>query len=106
MKNYIESGDALTIPAPAAVKSGGVVVIGALIGIAAADAASGEDVAVATRGVFDLPKEAALAISLGAPVFWDATAGAVTTDDTGTVPLGYATAGAAASAATVRVRLG
>lgn len=106
MKNFIESGDTLTIPAPAAVSSGGVVVAGQLIGVAVSDAASGADVAVQTRGVFNLPKEAALAITLGAAVYWDATAGVVTTTATDNTPIGYATAAALASAATVRVRIG
>lgn len=106
MKNFIESGDTLTIPAPAAVSSGGVVVAGQLIGVAVSDAASGADVAVQTRGVFDLPKEAALAINLGAAVYWDATPGVVTTTAADNTPLGIATAAALASTATVRVRIG
>lgn len=106
MKNYIESGDTLTIPAPEAVTSGGVVVAGQLIGVAVSTASPGADVAVQTRGVFDLPKEAALAITLGAAVYWDETPGAVTTTATDNTPLGYATAAAGASAATVRVKIG
>lgn len=106
MKNFIESGDVLTIPAPAAVASGGVVVAGQLIGVAVSTAASGAAVAVQTRGVFDLPKAAALAIGLGAAVYWDATPGVVTTIATDNTLIGYATAAAPASAATLRVRIG
>ena len=105
MRNFIESGDVLTIPAPAAVASGGIVIAGSLIGVASTDAASGADVAVATRGVFELPKVAAQAVTLGAPVYWDSAAGKVTTTAGGNTAVGYATA-AASAATTIRIRLG
>lgn len=106
MKNYIETGDTLTVPAPAAVKSGGVVIAGQLAGVAATDAAGGEAVAVRTRGVFDLPKAAAQAVTLGAAIHWDAAASVATTTSAGNTLLGYATEAATASAAIVRVRIG
>jgi predicted RecA/RadA family phage recombinase len=73
MRNSIQPGDTLTIPAPADVLSGGVVIAGNLKGIAATDAASGAPVAVGVRGVFDLPK-AAVAFTLGSAVYWTGTA--------------------------------
>ena len=65
--NYIQPGDSLTIPAPAAVASGGVVIAGSIVGIAAGDAESGASVDVVTRGVFTLPKVGANAFTSGRP---------------------------------------
>lgn len=106
MKNYLQSGDVLTIPAPATIASGAVVIVGQLKGVAVADAASGAPVAVQTRGVFTLPKEAALAVTLGAAIYWDATPGVATTTATDNTLIGYAAAAAGASAATVDVKIG
>lgn len=39
MKNYIQPGDTITVPAPAAIKSGTGVRINTLFGVAATDAA-------------------------------------------------------------------
>ena len=106
MKNYLHSGDVLSVPTPAAVSSGGVVIVGQIKGIAVTDAASGALVAVQTRGVFTLPKEAALAVTLGAAIYWDASPGVATTTASGNTALGYATAAADAAAATVEVKIG
>ena len=83
------------------VKSGDVVVVGALAGIAAYDAAAGAEVETQLEGVFDLPKGNE-AIGAGAKV-------SLKTDKTvgtsGTTLLGAAILSAGADAATVRVRL-
>ncbi|AMY70911.1 DUF2190 family protein [Frigidibacter mobilis] len=105
MKNYIQPGTNLTFSAPAAVASGGVVIAGEIKGIAAGDAAIGEDVDVVTVGVFGLPKVAADAFAVGAVVYWDSTAGLATSTATDNTKLGVAVAVAAASTATVEVRL-
>lgn len=105
MKNFVQRGDSLTIPAPADVSSGGVVIAGDIKGIAAGNAASGAPVDVATTGVFELPKVGADAFTLGAKVYWDATAKLCTTTSSGNTLLGVAVAAAAASTATVRLRL-
>ncbi|MDP3961301.1 MAG: DUF2190 family protein [Pseudorhodobacter sp.] len=105
-KNYVQPGDTLTIPAPATVASGGVVIAGDIKGIAQGDAASGALVDVATSGVWELPKVAANAFTLGAKVYWDAVAALATTTATGNTLLGVAVAAAGASTATVQVRFG
>lgn len=105
MRNYVQRGDTLTIPSPAVVLSGGVVIAGEIKGIAAGHAASGEPVDVQTSGVFELPKVAANAFALGAVVHWDGTAGLATSTASGNTRLGVAVEAAAASTATVRVRL-
>lgn len=107
-RNLIQPGDVLTIPAPATVASGGVVVAGAIIGVAARDAASGAPVDVETRGVFKLPKVSANVITLGEVVYFDTGAKLVTEDDDeGANPrLGVAVAAAGNGVGYVNVKLG
>lgn len=104
-KNFIQVGDTLTIPAPAAVASGGVVAAGSIIGVAQGDAALGSSVDVATSGVWSLPKVAADAVTLGAVVYWNATSKLATITASGNTKLGVAVEAAAASTGTVKVRL-
>lgn len=105
MRNFVQPGKTITIPAPAAVASGGVVIAGDIKGIAAGAADSGAPVDVETAGVFDLPKIAANDFTLGAKVYWDATAELCTTTSSANTLIGVAVAAAGASTATVRVRL-
>lgn len=104
MKNYIQAGVNLTIPAPAAVSSGAVVIVGGIIGVAAAGAAAGESVDVVTEGVFELSK-AAEAFAVGDSVYWDATNKLATSTATGNTKIGVATEVAAAGDATACVKL-
>ena len=55
MKNFIQPGNTLTVAAPAAVASGAVVLVGKILGVAAAAAGSGEPVEVAIEGVYEVP---------------------------------------------------
>lgn len=71
MQNYIQPGVNLTVPAPATVVSGTLVVIGNIVGIAAGDAASGEDLDLVTEGVFSYPKVSADVLAVGDPVYFD-----------------------------------
>ena len=73
MKNYIQPGHTITLTAPAAVTSGGGVLVGAIFGIAAHDAASGEPVETLTVGVFDINKVGSQAWAVGDKVYWDNT---------------------------------
>ena len=105
MKTFIQSGDSLTVTAPYAVTSGQGVLVGALFGIAAFDAAISTSVEVQTKGVFDVTKEPALAITAGARVFWDNTNRRITTTATSNFQVGIATQAALAADTTVRVLL-
>ena len=105
MKSFLQVGDTLTIPAPAVVLSGGVVIAGEIKGIAGGHAAVGEPVDVSVTGVFELPKVAANAFTLGAAVHWNAETGLATSTASGNTKLGVATEAAPADTATVRVRL-
>lgn len=104
-KNYVAPSRTITIPAPAAVASGGVVVAGGLAGVALAAADTGAPVDVSLEGIWTLPKVSANTFALGAAVYWDSAAGLVTTTASGNAQLGHAVAAAGAGSATVRVRL-
>ena len=103
MKNYIQRGETLPVPAPSGgVTSGQLVVVGKIVGVAASTAAAGVDVELAVEGVFELPKVTTDVVTLGQALYWDSGAGKLTnTAGTGSKPLvGYATA-AAGNGATV-----
>lgn len=105
--NYVQPGNVLTIPAPANVESGSVVIAGQIRGVAMGKAASGDAVSVALTGVYELPKVGAEDVALGAAIYFDeAEALATIDDDSGANPaIGYAVAAAGNGAATVKVNL-
>lgn len=103
--NLIQSGDNLTLTAPAAVSSGDGVLVGSIFGVASHDAANGAAVSVATRGVYSMTKVSAQAWTAGARVYWDNGAGNVTTTASGNTLIGVAVEAAANPSATGIVRL-
>ncbi|MEM8822438.1 MAG: DUF2190 family protein [Pseudomonadota bacterium] len=105
MKNFVHIGDNITIPAPATVTSGELVIAGSLFGIASTDALAGESVTLSTTGVFEMAKVAANDITLGAVVYYDASSDLVTTTASGNTKIGVAVEDAGNGVGTVRVRL-
>lgn len=105
MKNHVQPGNTLTLPAPADVLSGAGVVVGSIFGVANGDALSGEPVDLDVVGVFTLPKVSALAIAIGDMVYWDDTNKLVTKTASGNTAIGVATSVAANPSASVDVRL-
>lgn len=106
MKNYVQTGDILTLSAPADVSSGGIVVVGTLVGVAQVDAVAGDPVAVVRRGVFaDLPKKTGEAWAVGDKLYWNATDGHMTKTATGAVLVGCAVATVVAAGETGSVFL-
>lgn len=107
MRNYVQAGETITVTAPGTTKSGDLVVVGTLAGVAVTDAASGQAVEIKTTGVFDIAKTSAQAWTVGAAIF--ATAAGVATTEPGTspanTPIGAAVAAAANPSAIGRVRL-
>lgn len=72
-KNFIQRGETITVTAPYDVSSGDGVMVGDIFGIAQFDAKSGEEVEIATTGVFELAKISAQAwASVGTAIYWDA----------------------------------
>ena len=102
MKNFVQGGDTVAVTAPANVSSGGFVRVGALTGVACADALSGAEVLIQIGGVFDLPKTAAQAWTQGQLLYWSGTA--VTNVATGAI-IGAATRAELAAATVGRVRM-
>lgn len=105
MRNFVQAGDKITIPAAAAATSGDGVKIGTLFGIASGDAAIGDPLVLVTAGVFDMPKVAADDITLGAAIYWRTSDGLVTVTASGNTKVGVAVSAAGNGAGSVRVRL-
>lgn len=106
MKNFVQHGDMITVIATASVISGQLWRAGSLIGVAAADAASGEEVDIKTTGVFDVSKTSAQAWAVGEPIYMIAASGLCTNvPGTGNYLVGVAVAVAANPSSTGRVRL-
>ncbi len=103
-KNYIQAGDTVTLTAPASVSSGDGVLVGAVFGIAAFDAGSGDEVEVTLTGVWELPK-ASGQLNEGAAVSWDNSAKNICAPGSGKFPVGACVRLAGTSDATCRVRL-
>lgn len=89
----------------AAVVSGEVVVVGAMVCVALGDIAIGAEGNLATEEVFEVAKEAPLVIDQGDIVYWDDTNNRIDKTNTN-VLAGKAFAGAASAATTVLVKLG
>ena len=88
MKNFIQPGETITLTAAGAVTSGSIVVVGSIVGVAAVDAATGDDFAADTEGVFELPKIATDVIAVGDKLYYaSATSNLTKTAGTGSKPL-------------------
>ena len=106
MKNHIQKGDVITVPAPAGgIASGEGAIIGNIFGIAAYAAAIAEPVELATIGVYQLPKATAAVLTVGARVAWDNTAKNINVPGAGRFPVGVATEAAGNGITSVAVRL-
>lgn len=100
MKNAIQSGKIVTLPAPYDVSSGGGALVGSVFGVAQADAASGDPVSLVRDGVFTLAKTSAQAWTVGAKIYWDNSNKVATTTASGNTLIGAAMAVAANPSAT------
>lgn len=104
-RNQIQAGVNLTVPAPAVVASGDLVVIGALYGVAAGNAETGADLDLVTVGVFELPKVSALAINIGDKIYFDSATKLASKTAGGNTYIGVAVTAAVNPSGTVAVRL-
>lgn len=75
MKNLVQKGDTLVVAAPADVLSGGLVVVGSLIGVAVTDALSGANVPIVNGGqVFSsLPKATGETWAVGDVLYYNSS---------------------------------
>lgn len=102
---YWQRGETLDYTPEKAVENGEVVSLGTRIGVAGSDIKAGELGHLHVVGVFEMPKAASTAITMGAAVYYDAGAGVITTTSASNVPAGYAAAAADTNDATVLVKL-
>lgn len=107
MRNFIQAGNTITVPAPYALTPGQGARIGQIFGVATSDAAAGADVALDLTGVFELVKIGSQAWTVGALVYWDDANRRCTSVATANLLIGVAAAAVAGGAGntTGRVRL-
>lgn len=89
--NFLHDGSIMEVPAPFNVVSGRVVVIGTnMFGVAKANANSGDNVSLATGGVYKFTKANAVSTSAaaGASAYWDNANSAITLSATGNTRIG------------------
>lgn len=103
MASYVQDDDLIDYTPSAAVAAGDVVVLADLFCVAPRAIAANALGAVAVEGVWSCPKAGSLAISQGAIVYWDATAGNVTTTATNNKRAGKAAKAALAADTAVQV---
>lgn len=102
MASYVQGDCLLDYTPSAAVAAGDVVVLNDLVTVAPVAIAANKLGAVSVEGVWEMPK-ATGAIGQGALVYWDATAGNVTTTSSGNKRAGKAAAAAASADTSVKV---
>ncbi len=95
MKNYRQSGETLSVPAPFKVAAGEGVLIGALFGIAQHAAEAGEPLELVRRGVFSHAKTPAQLWSVGDKIYWHVTSKTMTTTESTNALVGLAVEAAA-----------
>lgn len=107
MKNYVQAGDILTLTAPAAVASGGGVLVGSIFGVAKAAALISAEVEVSTCGVFSLGRTTggSTAWAVGDRIYWDDSTKLATKTAASNKLIGVAAAVAADAAITGDVLL-
>jgi predicted RecA/RadA family phage recombinase len=107
MKTFIQPGQTITLTAPYDVVSGACLKVGAIVGVAANDAAVGADVEVMLTGVHDLAKAPSQSWTPGAKIYWDDTNMVTTTTATSNTQIGVALLAVAGGASDTvgRVRL-
>ncbi len=105
-KNYVYDGEHLELVCPyASVASGAGVKVGNIFGIALCAALTGETVAVATVGVWDITALSTDEAAVGDLAYWDDTNKRVTVTSTSNLLIGQFAAAKAAAATTARVKL-
>jgi predicted RecA/RadA family phage recombinase len=103
--NYVNEGDVLPLIAPRALNPDDIVIVGKIVGLAAAAAASGAQVQVIVEGHVDVKKTAGNTYNPGDVVHADPATFLASTAAGGTVTVGYCTRAALAGDATVRTKL-
>ncbi|SEG14986.1 DUF2190 family protein [Marinobacterium lutimaris] len=100
--NKVQAGKVIPLTSTGAVLAGGVVVSGALVGVALSAIEAGARGQVDLEGVYNLPM-AAENIAEGTPVYWDGSAITATATDNDLI--GHAAAAGTSGDATIPVLL-
>lgn len=109
MAEYLQRGEALDYSntEEAVIPAGTVVDLGTRIGVTGCDILPKETGSLHVIGVFQMPKDTAKEVKMGAALYWDKEAEKLTTDSgDGKTPAGYAAADADATAETALVNIG
>lgn len=105
MKNFIKQGDTITVTPTAAGLAGNPILIGDMPCVPVSDYGASEAVPAKVEGVFDVAKEAGVAITLGALCYLTPGGRVTTVDGSGAnKKCGFASAAAQAADATVHVK--
>lgn len=104
MKNFKQPGDVLDVVATADIVSGQPLSFGNINGVAHTSALTGEDFALQTKGVFELPK-AGPAVAVGAKAYLLADGTAITGTASGNTRFGTVTEAALLADTVVNVKL-
>jgi predicted RecA/RadA family phage recombinase len=106
--NYVQEGEVLALVAPYTRTAGQGAKVGSIFGVALVDVTSAATASFATEGTWDLTKAGSQAwATIGLPIYWDDSAKACTTTDSGNTLIGVnvATVAGGAGDTTGRVRL-
>lgn len=105
MKNFVQPGNVVTVIAPYSVSSGQGLLVGALFGVAAYDAAAGAPVEISREGVFDVSAVTADIVAQGGKIYWDNAARKLTATNAGNTLVGAVTVAKGGADTTARVML-
>ena len=90
-KNFVQKGEALHIIAAGTEKSGDLVVVNDVVGVAITDGEADELLALHVEGVWNVPVPASVAtINQGASVYFNTTSKEITLTASGNKFIGYA----------------
>lgn len=104
MRNYVSPGESVEVTVPAGGCTSGVgLKIGNLWGVATVTAVAGDRANILTKGIVEIAKTSALAITEGASLYWDDTNKVVNTTATAQKLVGNAVTAAANPSATVQM---
>lgn len=104
MKSKIQDGASINYTPTADIAGNSLVIFPALAGVAITDIAAGETGALATEGVFDLPKDGT-ALAIGQAVFAGADGKVSATQEGNALRVGVAWADAAGNTSSVPVKI-
>ena len=105
MNNFVQQGNTVTLVTPPAVKSGALILIGALVGVAGNTAAVGAEVQLHTLGVYSLAADPAATATVGARAYAVPATGLITNTASGNKLIGVFLAEKVAGSAIATVRL-